>query len=167
MPEQVFKSLINARRIASISNDMREAFESLTFATARKDVIISLIEKVREKHGNKVAQSLAEEISIEPQTEVELYRISHIITIAKGFLHYRQTMKRQISKLTEEIIDLQNTPIAIHALPDTSSYTPWRESIHRDGLLMNYKDIEKVNRIRKEIEQRRHKIAEIKKNYFI
>jgi len=167
MNKPMFKSLKNARRIASISNDLKEAFESLTFATATKEVILSLIERVREKHGNKVAQSLAEEISIEPQNEVELYRTSHIVTIARGFLHYRQTMKRQISKLTEEILDLQNTPIEIHALPDTASSTPWRVSIHKDNLLINCEDLEKVNHIRKEIEQRRQKIAEIKQLYYI
>jgi len=163
----MFKSLKNARRIASISNELRGAFESLTFATATKEAILSLIRKVKEKHDEKVAQSLAEEIFLEPQNEVELFRTKNIITIARGFLLYRETMKKKVSKLADEILELENTTITLRARVDSAFSTPWSQSIHRDGLLINADDILRAREIQRKIERNKAEIKAIKEKYFV
>ena len=119
---KMFKNLKNARRIASISNEVRDAFESLSFP-ATEETILLLIEKVREKHGEKVALSLAEEIS-QPQNEVEFFRTRNIIGIARGFLLHRETMKKKVSKLTEEVLRLGDTVITIKAVSYTHLTLP-------------------------------------------
>jgi len=167
--EIMFKSLENARRIASISNEIEEMFERLTFNTANSEIIIYLINKVREKHGDKVAQSLADEIHINPVNEIEFFRTKNIINIARGFLNYREYQKKVVYELASEKIELSNTEIPIYAVIDKAYFTPFRVSIHDEehGLLLNNDDIEKVKKIKDEIEKMKERINDIKSKYFL
>jgi len=163
----MFKSLLNARRIASISKNLQTLFESLILANANEDTILALVQKVREEHGEKVAQSLIEEISLHPENEVEFFRVKNVISIAKGFLLVREAMKRRVSQLTVEKIKLSNTPITIHALPQEAWATPWRVSQISGGLLLNDNDLQKAKAIQRKINELNSYAEEIRKSYYL
>ena len=165
--ERLFKSLKNARRIASISNEIKDLFESLSFATANEETILHLVNRVKEVHGNKVAGSLIEELPEKIETEKDFFRVRNIISIARGFLEYRETMKKKVKELAEEKIALQNKVIMIRAVPASASSTPWRMSIHDRSLLICEDDLKKARKIQKRIDELQNKINSIKHLYFI
>ncbi len=169
MNEKIFKNLINARRIASIANDIKEMLESLSFATANRDTIMYIIQRVRERHGDKVAQSLAEEIPHEIRNDVDLFRVRNIVNIARGFLAYREFQKKTISELTNELLSLKNKEIVIRAVPDTAASTPWRESVHNAdrGLLLCYDDLQRAGGIQRRIKQIQEEIGRKEEEYFL
>jgi len=169
MSEKIFKNLVNARRIASIANEIKEMLESLSFATANKDTIFYIINVVKQRHGDKVAQSLAEEIPVEIRKEEELFRVRNIVCIARGFLAYREIQRKRISELTNELFSLKNKEIVIRAVPDTAFSTPWRLSIHDEGrgLLLCDEDLQRLREIQRRIANIEQQIKNLENEYFI
>jgi len=163
----LFKSLINARRIASISRDVEKEFESLSFANVTSDVIMSLVDRVRREHGGKVAGSLVEEIPLEVRSEVDLFRLRHIINIAKGFLYVREQMREKVRRLAEERWRLSNEPVEVRALPREASSTPWSEAVVLDDFLVSGEDWDRLRRVRRRIEEINAEIGRIKREYLL
>jgi len=163
----MFKSLINARRIASISRDVEKEFESLSFANVTSDVIMSLVDRVRCAHGRKVAGSLIEEIPLEVRSEVDFFRLKHIINIAKGFLHVRERMRERVRELVEERRRLANEPMEIRVLPREATSTPWSEAVILDDFLVSGEDWDRLRDVRRRIEEIDDMIEKIRERYLL
>jgi len=163
----MFKSLINARRIASISRDIERNFESLSYANATSDVVMYLLDKVRCVHGRRVAESLMEEIPLEVRSEVDFFKMKHIVNIAKGFLHVRERMRERVRELVEERRRLANEPMEIRVLPREATSTPWSEAVILDDFLVSGEDWDRLRDVRRRIEEIDDMIEKIRERYLL
>jgi len=163
----LFKSLINARRIASISRDIERDFESLSYVTTTPDVIMCLLDRVRCIHGKKVEESLIEEMPLEVRGEVDFFRVKYIVSIAKGFLHVRERMREKVRELAEERRRLSNEPVEVRVLPREATSTPWSEVVILDDFLVSGEDWDRLKDVRRRVEEIDAKIERIKREYLL
>jgi len=163
----MFKSLINARRIASISRDIERDFESLSYVTTTPDVIMCLLDRVRCIHGKKVEESLIEEMPLEVRGEVDFFRVKYIVSIAKGFLHVRERMREKVRELAEERRRLSNEPVEVRVLPREATSTPWSEVVILDDFLVSGEDWDRLKDVRRRVEEIDAKIERIKREYLL
>jgi len=158
----MFKSLDNVKRIASISKKIEEKLNLLSWNNVSKEVVTKILYDIKKQHGQAVFNAIIEEVKIEPKTEMELFRLRTIISVAKGFLWIRESKKNKLLKLQQELYKLDKAiPVSLYI------NMPYGTFYQFNNYYVNKKDFEKLVNIKKRIKNLKDKIIRIKQEYFL